>query len=89
MTLMFPNRSRSYDDVAHVVRFVGYDGMFEVRIGVQIDALAMGPQTTARTDVDYLAAFDAARGTIQEAARAVYAKHRTNMFVLTLADLPR
>ena len=31
MTLTFPNRSRSFDEARRCVRFVGYDGMFEVQ----------------------------------------------------------
>lgn len=40
MTLLFPNRSRSFDDVRKVVRFLGYDGMFEIRFFVEAAALA-------------------------------------------------
>ena len=39
MALAFPNRSRSYDDVRHRVRFVGHDGMIEVPFFVETDAL--------------------------------------------------
>ncbi|TCL63212.1 uncharacterized protein DUF1488 [Rhizobium sp. BK251] len=58
MTLLFPNRSRSFDDVRKVVRFLGYDGMFEVRFFVETTAL---PRTsTGMSETDYLRAFDAA-----------------------------
>ena len=39
MTLTFPNRSRSYDDIRGGVRFIGYAGMFEVPFFIDADAL--------------------------------------------------
>ena len=38
---------------------------------------------------DYLAAFDAARGTILDVAREVYSYGRKNIYVLTPADFER
>lgn len=87
MSLTFPNRSRSYDGEAQLVRFIGYDGMFEIRIGVPGNALPAGPVAGLAAEADYLAAFDANRGLIEEAARKVYSKHRANLFFLTRADL--
>ena len=40
MSLVFPNRSRSFDEARKAVRFLGYDGMFEVPFLVQAEALA-------------------------------------------------
>lgn len=40
MTLTFPNKSRSFDDVRNVVHFIGHDGMFEVRFLVEAAALS-------------------------------------------------
>ncbi|WP_157020365.1 DUF1488 family protein [Mesorhizobium xinjiangense] len=41
MTLEFPNRSRSFDDVRNAVRFIGHDGMFEVPFFVEAAALTL------------------------------------------------
>lgn len=37
MALSFPNSARSYDEAHARVRFVGHDGMFEVRFYVLAD----------------------------------------------------
>lgn len=81
MALAFPNRSRSYDDVRHRVRFVGHDGMIEVPFFVEADAL---PPATG--EAGFLAAFDAARATIHDVARELYGNARRTMYVLTAAD---
>lgn len=82
MTLTFPNRSRSYDEAAQSVRFVGYDGMFEIRFSVTVEALS----ETAVAEADHLAAFDAARDSIQDVAREAYSHGRKNIYVLTPED---
>jgi hypothetical protein len=86
MALIFPNRSRSFDDARKVVRFLGYDGMFEVRFFVEANALA---NTTApgMSEADYLKAFDAARSNIQDAAMKAYHPKRGTTYTLTAADL--
>lgn len=88
MTLAFPNRARSFDDVRNAVRFLGYDGMFEIRFFVEAEVLAKGKtQTTRMSEAQYLSTFDAMLAPIHEAAKKVYAKYRRNLNVLTLADL--
>ncbi|WP_163269300.1 DUF1488 domain-containing protein [Chelativorans alearense] len=82
MTLTFPNRSRSYDKAGQRVRFIGHDGMFEVPFFVETDALP----TAATGEAHYLAAFDAARATIQDVAREIYGNARRSVYVLTAAD---
>jgi hypothetical protein len=83
--LTFPNRSRSLDEARKAVRFVGYDGMFEVPFFVEIAAQAKaGSATLAQTDA--LAAVDAARIVVQDMARVVYSKGRRTLYVLTAAD---
>ncbi len=90
MTLQFPNRSRSFDDSRRVVRFSGYDGMFEVHFFVEADALSPRNVSSA-ADVDLedicLAAFDAQRPSIQDVARSIYASNRRASYTLTSADL--
>lgn len=82
MTLTFPNRSRSYDEAAQSIRFIGYDGMFEVRFSVEVEALSK----TASAEADHLAAFDAARGSVHDVAREAYSHARKTVYVLTPAD---
>lgn len=86
MTLMFPNRSRSYDETARRIRFVGYDGTFEVPFFVEIGALSQPKVTLPATETGYLAAFDEARNSIYDAARKAYSQGRRNMYVLTEID---
>lgn len=86
MALTFPNRSRSYDEAGRRIRFIGYDGMFEIPFCVQVEALPLQKPPLAGGEADYLAAFDAARGTIQDVAREAYSNGRKKMFVLTAAD---
>jgi lipid A disaccharide synthetase len=82
MTLTFPNRSRSYDEVGQRVRFIGHDGMFEVPFFVATDAL----RPAAADEAHCLAAFDAARATIHDVAREIYGNTRRSVYVLTAAD---
>jgi hypothetical protein len=83
MALSFPNRSRSFDEARKAVRFLGYDGMFEVPFVVQAEALS-GDRSSVLTEADCLAAFDAARDSIYDVARKVYARGRST--TLTSAD---
>jgi hypothetical protein len=49
MALSFPNSARSYDEAHARIRFLGHDGMFEVRFYVLAEVLAGGhPQRTLR-----------------------------------------
>jgi hypothetical protein len=89
MTLTFPNRSRSYDTAHERVRFLGYDGLFEVPFFIEAAAFSNARSNTHSAEEDYLAAFDAARGTILDVARQVYSYGRKNMYVLTPADFER
>jgi hypothetical protein len=86
MALNFPNRSRSYDAAGKRVRFIGYDGLFQVPFFVDIDAFAKVTATTDMAEDDYLAAFDAARTSIQDVALKAYAQGRKTMYVLTATD---
>jgi hypothetical protein len=82
MALTFPNRSRSYDAAGRRIRFVGYDGMFEVAFYVETGAIAKA----VLDESGYLEAFDSARTAIQDVAREAYANGRKNMYVLKTAD---
>jgi hypothetical protein len=83
MTLAFPNESRSYDEEARAVRFLGHDGMFEVLFLVEAAALA---KPGSVTETHCLAAFDAARGAIHRVARKIYKPGRRITYVLTVED---
>ncbi|TDX85025.1 uncharacterized protein DUF1488 [Neorhizobium sp. R1-B] len=86
MALSFLNPARSYDETHRRVRFLGHDGMFEVRFFVSGDVLADKLcQRTASAD-DYLASFDALRPRIQRAAATVYAKTPKSTIVLDLEN---
>jgi hypothetical protein len=87
MALTFPNRSRSYDENGHRIRFFGYDGMFEVRFFLELDALAKAFTKKISGENDCLAAFDAMRKLILETAEKVYGQRKgANMHVLTSSD---
>jgi hypothetical protein len=83
MALTFPNRSRSFDEARRAVRFVGYDGMFEIAFLVRADALVR-LSSVESTEAACLAAFDAARGAIYDAAKRAYSRGRST--TLTAAD---
>jgi hypothetical protein len=67
MTLEFPTKSRSFDDVKRTVRFHGYDGMFEVRFLIEATAL-LKKTDDLNAEAAYLNAFDRSRPEIHKAA---------------------
>ena len=83
VALTFPNRSRSFDEVRNAVRFLGYDGLFEILFFIQAEALVR-TEPTSMTEAACLAAFDAARDLIYDAARRAYVRRRRT--TLTPAD---
>ena len=87
MTLSFPNPSRTYDEVRNAVRFIGHDGMFEIRFFVEAAALAAAaPQGTRMAETECLSAFDAMRKSIYDVADRVYSRKRRNISTLTADD---
>ena len=86
MALTFPNLSRSYDEAGQRIRFLGYDGMFQISFFLTIEALSKSTSKASTAEADCLAAFDAARGSIYSVAQKAYSKGRKNMHVLTSAD---
>lgn len=85
MTLEFPNRSRSFEEARNSVRFIGYDGMFEVPFFVEATALAR-PGMALQSSAELLAAFDKARGAILDVARRAYSRRRRTSYTLTARD---
>lgn len=89
MTLDFPNPSRSFDEARKAIRFMGHDGVFEVRFFVEGIALTKSDTALPRTgasEVKYLSAFDALRTSIHDVARKVYSRDRRDAYILTAAD---
>lgn len=89
MTLAFPNLSRNFDEMRNAVRFVGHDGVFEVRFFVETDALARsgaGVDNVKPTERESLTAFDAVRGSVYDVAREAYSHGRRTSYTLTAAD---
>lgn len=89
MTLAFPNPSRSFDGTRNVVRFTGYDGMFEVPFSVEIDALVKSTtelRISETLETKCLSAFDAFRTSIYRAASRAYSNGRRTSYILTAAD---
>lgn len=74
MALTFPNSSRSFDEKGHRIRFLGYDGMFEIRFFVELDAISKAMAKVIVGEHDFLAAFDNLRGSILDVARKAYGK---------------
>jgi hypothetical protein len=87
MSLTFPNSSRSYDETEQRIRFLGYDGMFQISFTVTVDALSKGKFGVAEAEARYLSAFDAARKHIQDIASKAYARTRKSSYALTAADV--
>lgn len=87
MSLTFPNQSRSYDEANRRIRFSGYDGMFEIRFFLEIDALAKAFAGAISGEREYLSAFDTIRKKILAAAEKAYGRgHNRTMCTLTIAD---
>jgi hypothetical protein len=86
MSIDFPNVARSYDETKHRVRFLGYDGMFEVRFFVAVDALVKDRPLRTVSEREYLAAFDGMRTKIMDVARRAYSKRRKDTVILNSAD---
>ncbi|MCX2723051.1 DUF1488 domain-containing protein [Roseibium salinum] len=89
MSLTFPNPSRDFQESRNVIGFTGYDGMFEVRFFVEVDALARfetNSNPSGTVEARWLRTFDALRASILDVAREAYAKGRRPTYTLTAAD---
>lgn len=86
MTLEFLNPSRSFDEERNAVRFIGHDGMFEVRFFVEVEALARTRTAFRGKEVStemYLSVFDSSLREIHEVARKAYSRDRRSLQTLT------
>jgi hypothetical protein len=89
MTLAFPNPSRSFDEVRNAVRFMGHDGMFQIRFFVEAGALTTADaakREAGALEARCLTAFDALRTSIYDVAREAYSHGRCDSYTLTAAD---
>jgi hypothetical protein len=87
LTLSFPNHSRSYDETGRRIRFSGYDGMFEIRFFIEIDALNRVFSGKAANENEYLSTFDTGRNAILDAAKKAYGRGRAaTICTLSVAD---
>ena len=89
-SLNFLNLSRSYDEIGHGVRFLGYDKTIEVSFFLEADALSKIHSRTVANKADLLFAFDVNFDQIREVAGNIYSKRRRAShiysFVLTGSD---
>ncbi|MDX0441270.1 DUF1488 family protein [Sinorhizobium medicae] len=88
MTLLFPNSSRSFDEKRNAVRFLGHEGMFEVRFFVEAGALVIADAELGRSKISeskLLSAFDALRQSVYDVARKAYSGGRRDSYTLTAA----
>ena len=89
MTLAFPNPSRSFDETRNAVRFVGHDGMFQIRFFVEAGVLAklhVAKREAGALEAKCLSAFDVLRTSIYDVAREAYSHDRRDSYTLTAAD---
>lgn len=86
MTISFPNSARSYDETKQRIRFLGHDGMFEIKFFISADALCAEKSRRTSSERDYLEAFDTMRGKILDVAKKVYARHRQATIMLDARD---
>ncbi|QPC91801.1 DUF1488 domain-containing protein [Mesorhizobium sp. INR15] len=86
MSLTFPNRSRSYDERAGQIRFVGHDGMAQISFLVEASAMAKIQPGSAASEAGYLAAFDAGSSAIHGVAAKAYERTHKSLYLLTAAD---
>lgn len=88
VTLIFLNRSCSFDGSRNAVRFSVYDGMFEVRFLIETNALRTVSQG-ARSEDECLRAFDIAGEAILDAATHAYGRGGKDRHTLTAQDIHR
>lgn len=87
MSLAFPNAARSYDDAKRRIRFLGHDGMFEVKIFVDADVVIRETSAGPSTEREYLAAFDRMLAKIQGVAERLYKAKSSPSITISRADI--
>ena len=80
--LTFPNASRSYNASSDRISFWGHDGAMEIPFFLLGQALFRHLPRAGQGEPAILAAFDAGRSQIYEAASRAYAHGRRSFYVL-------
>lgn len=85
ITLSFPNRTRSFDEVRNAVRFIGYDNLSEVLFFIEVAALSK-PIDGVYSQAACLSAFDDACDMIHDVAQKVYSRKKGTSYLLKTTD---
>ena len=86
MSLIFPNRSRTYDATRCAVRFWGYESSMEWSFFVTTGALKKVQPDLHADESGFLEAFDTNRDRICAIAAVVYGRGRKGSYELVTAD---
>ena len=86
MSLIFPNRSRSYDSTRGAVRFWGYESSMECSFFVTTGALKKVQPGMPADEAGFLDAFDANRDLICAIAAVVHRRGRKGSYELVTSD---
>ena len=85
MSLVFPNRSRSFQSGKNRVRFWGYDSALEITFFVEAEALMKMCPDAGTDESKMLDCFDNALDEIRAVADKVYQHRRERAYVYVLA----
>lgn len=85
MSLVFPNRSRSFQSGKNRVRFWGYDSALEITFFVEAEALMKMCPDAGTDESKMLDYFDNALDEIRAVADKVYQHRRERTYVYVLA----
>lgn len=86
MSLMFPNTARSYDDAKRRIRFLGHDGMFEVKFFVDADVVIRELPHQGASERELLVAFDRMLDKIHVVAARLYKKNARTSITIGRSD---
>lgn len=86
MSLMFPNAARSYDDAKHRIRFLGHDGMFEVKFFIDADVVIRALPHQGANERELLFAFDRMLDKIHVVAARLYKKNARDSITIGRSD---
>jgi len=86
MSVIFPNRSRSYDQARNAVRFWGYDTTLEASFFIAADALRRLQPGAGHQESGLLQAFDANRELICTTAAKLYVRGSRPFYELVASD---
>ncbi len=86
MGLMFPNAARSYDDAKSRIRFLGHDGMFEVKFFIDADVVIRGLPHQVTNERELLVAFDRMLEKIHVVAARLYKKNARASITIGRSD---